>query len=142
MMRDRRADAERSDAPHVLLVEDDRDLQAALAERLASLGLRVTCVEDAVRGFLRTEVGDIDVVLLDLGLPSVHGLDFLSYLSESTDIPTVVLTGAEGDVLRRARELRPAGLLHKPARSRDLYSALRDAVGAGRSGKTLEDSPR
>ena len=115
-MRERPAEdarVEPGSAAHVLLVEDDRDLQAALAERLGSLGL-----------------------------PSVHGLDYLSYLSESTDIPTVVLTGAEGEVVRRARELRPAGLLHEPARSRDLVSALRYAVSVGRGGKPLEGSAR
>lgn len=124
-------------APHVLLVEDDPDLRAALAERLTHAGLRVTCASDAVRGFLRAEAGDVDIAVVDLGLPTVSGFDLLDHLSHDIGIPAIVVTGADPETAERARRFGALDVLRKPTRGDRVVAAIRSAVGPAAVGRAL-----
>ena len=78
----------------VLLVEDDDGVGDALVEALGAAGHRPTRAKrgaDALTGHHHA-----DLVLLDLGLPDLHGLDVLRKLRKVTDMPVLVLT-AHGD---------------------------------------------
>ncbi len=110
----------------VLVVEDDRQVADATAEALCTYGhlpLR------ADRGSqVWAQLHDVDVVLLDLGLPDGDGLEVLRKLRRLTSIPVLVLTarGDERDVVRGLR-LGADDYLVKPVRLRELLARL-DAV--------------
>lgn len=84
----------------VLIVEDVETCREPIAAVLRLKGYRVICAENARRARQALEEHSPDVVLLDLALPDVSGLDFLKELRESQlwhDLPAVVFSGS-GDV--------------------------------------------
>jgi DNA-binding response OmpR family regulator len=78
----------------VLLIEDDPAVSDMYALRLRSDGYRVRVEADGRRGLAAALRGTFDVILLDLRLPGLHGLDVLHELRRrtSTDVPVIILT--------------------------------------------------
>jgi DNA-binding response OmpR family regulator len=80
----------------VLLIEDDRTIAEPLVEGLANFGLAVRHVGTGGEG-LRGPYGD--VVLLDLGLPDIDGIDVCRGIRQNSDVPIIILSarGEEAD---------------------------------------------
>ncbi|WP_426005916.1 response regulator transcription factor [Paenarthrobacter sp. NyZ202] len=80
---------------HVLIVEDDDSVASALAAAVASAGhkaARVSRGEDALLAHRQHEV-----ILLDLGLPDIDGLDVLRKLRQVTQAPILILTARDDE---------------------------------------------
>jgi DNA-binding response OmpR family regulator len=80
---------------HILLVEDDDRVAAALRPALHRHGMTTTRLERG-RGAVDHLAG-VDVVLLDLGLPDADGVDVCRAIRQASDVPVIVVT-ARGDV--------------------------------------------
>jgi two-component system KDP operon response regulator KdpE len=80
----------------VLVVEDERPLLRALAMNLAARGYDVVEADTAVKGLTAAAVEEPDVILLDLGLPDLTGLDVIRGVRASSDVPIVVLSARTG----------------------------------------------
>ena len=90
----------------VLLVEDDTDLASWLTQALMGRGFQVDWAEDGRIAELRIAAEDFDVILLDLGLPSLSGADLLARLkSRRNDTPVLVMT-ARDSLAQRVALLR------------------------------------
>jgi DNA-binding response OmpR family regulator len=79
----------------VLLVEDDEGVAAALAELLGQAGatvIRASRGSDALH-----RVKGCDLVLLDLGLPDMDGLDVLRTLRRASTVPVIIMTARDSD---------------------------------------------
>ena len=81
-----------------LLVEDDARLAALTREYLGGHGVAVEVVSDGRRGLQEALRGGWDVVLLDLMLPGLGGLEVCRELRTRSDVPVIVLT-ARGEEL-------------------------------------------
>jgi len=116
----------------VLVVEDDDGVAAAVVEALDGHGHRVSCVGRAADVWAR--VHEVDLVLLDLGLPDGDGLDVLRRLRRIAAIPVLVLTArdAERDVVRGLR-LGADDYLVKPVRLRELLARVEAVVRRARA---------
>lgn len=79
----------------VLLVEDDEGVASALTELLAQAGTDVTWAGRGSDALHR--VKDNDLVLLDLGLPDMDGLDVLRTLRRASSVPVIIMTARDGD---------------------------------------------
>jgi two-component system response regulator MtrA len=77
---------------HVLLVEDDPSIREVATLGLEKAGLRVTAVGDGREGLARFRVGGVDLVVLDVMLPSLDGLEVLREIRRSSSAPVVMLT--------------------------------------------------
>jgi DNA-binding response OmpR family regulator len=83
----------------VLLVEDDADIARALASAIEGDGHEVQVAHDGASALDRAGRGDIDLVLLDLGLPDVDGLDVCRRLrAAGSAVPILVLTGRADEI--------------------------------------------
>ncbi|MFJ1759675.1 response regulator transcription factor [Amycolatopsis sp. NPDC088138] len=113
-------------AVRVLLVEDDAGVAGALAESLHARGHPVTSVGRGADALHRHR--DADLVLLDLGLPDIDGLDVLRKIRAVSPVPVIVLT-ARGDERSVVRGLRLGAddYLTKPVRLAELLARM-DAV--------------
>jgi DNA-binding response OmpR family regulator len=113
-------------AVRVLLVEDDAGVAGALAESLHARGHPVTSVGRGADALHRHR--DADLVLLDLGLPDIDGLDVLRKIRAVSPVPVIVLT-ARGDERSIVRGLRLGAddYLTKPIRLAELLARM-DAV--------------
>ena len=84
--------------PHVLVVDDDRSIRRSLEKFLTDLGYLVSTAEDGAQALAAIERGDKDVVLLDLGLPVIDGLEVLSRLEGREDTAPVIVITARDDM--------------------------------------------
>ncbi|WP_432844711.1 response regulator transcription factor [Amycolatopsis sp. CA-161197] len=110
----------------VLLVEDDTGVAGALAETLQARGHTVTSVGRGADALHRHR--EADLLLLDLGLPDLDGLDVLRKIRQVSGVPVIVLT-ARGDERSVVRGLRLGAddYLTKPVRLAELLARM-DAV--------------
>jgi DNA-binding response OmpR family regulator len=84
----------------VLIVEDDKAMSVALCDGLASEGFRVICAANGEDGFSLALERRPDVVILDVMLPRLNGLDVCRKLrADGNDVPILMLTarGQEAD---------------------------------------------
>ncbi|HUK12372.1 MAG TPA: sigma-54 dependent transcriptional regulator [Thermoanaerobaculaceae bacterium] len=128
MERDKTDPRTASDTPpaSILLVEDDGELRAALRELLVAEGSAV--VEASTAAGALAEFGrlDLDVVLLDLGLPDMDGLALLSRLRGLDDQAVVVVLTGRGDIetVVQAMKLGAENFLVKPTDAESLLAAV------------------
>ena len=80
----------------VLLVDDDVQLCNLLAERLATEGYTMETVHDESCGLERALSMDYALVVLDLMLPGMGGLDVLRRLRKVSPVPVLILTARGG----------------------------------------------
>ena len=113
----------------ILLAEDDEALRDALVLFLESLGHDVAAFPDG-RGVIEAlESGSADVLITDLRMPVVDGLEVLSRLrARGSKVPVLVISGTgrlPADMLfDRARELGAAASLEKPFDLADIHGAV------------------
>ena len=92
-----------------LLVVDDNELNRdVLSRRLGSRGFKVAVAEDGARALAMVELQDFDLVLLDVMMPGLSGIDVLKRLRErwpESDLPVVMATARDGteDVVEALR---------------------------------------
>jgi DNA-binding response OmpR family regulator len=79
----------------ILLVEDDDGVASALAELLGQTGATVVRASRGADGLHR--VKGCDLVLLDLGLPDMDGLDVLRTLRRASAVPVIIMTARDSD---------------------------------------------
>jgi two-component system response regulator MtrA len=77
---------------HVLLVEDDASIREVATLGLEQAGLNVTAVGDGREGLDRFRQGDVDLVVLDVMLPSLDGFEVLREIRRDSQAPIVMLT--------------------------------------------------
>jgi two-component system response regulator TctD len=83
---------------NILLVEDDLDLSSALGGALAPLGHQLVCCADGMEALVAARRHPFDAIVLDLGVPTLDGLQFLERLRDGgCEVPVLVLT-ARGTV--------------------------------------------
>lgn len=91
-------------ARHVLILEDDATLGAQLVRHLEGAGLATRWLKDGRR--LDAEaLRDVELVVLDLMLPSMHGFDVLKHLRTASDVPVLVLS-ARNETADKIRGLK------------------------------------
>ena len=77
-----------TDAAHILVVDDDREIRSLLRDYLEKNGLRATAVGDGQETRRALERGHFDLIVLDLMLPHESGLEICRELRVRSDIPT------------------------------------------------------
>jgi two-component system KDP operon response regulator KdpE len=119
----------------VLVVEDDPAVRRVVFRYLEAQGFRVEAVATGEEAIAREPAFHPDLVLLDLNLPDMSGLDVISALRDRTSTPIVVLSvlGGEGDKVR-ALDLGADDYVTKPFGVDELLARVRVALRhAGRS---------
>ncbi|MDD5308926.1 MAG: sigma-54 dependent transcriptional regulator [Deltaproteobacteria bacterium] len=82
----------------VLVIDDDRRVNAVLARLLVSQGFKVTTASDGEAALVHVREDAPDLVLLDLVLPDIYGLELLAKIKEIVPLTPVVMMTAFGDV--------------------------------------------
>ncbi|MBP0492464.1 response regulator [Pararoseomonas indoligenes] len=113
-------------APHILVVDDDREIRELLARFLEKQGFRVTTAREAREARRAWPLGRYHIVVLDLMMPGESGLDFARWLRGQSDVPIVMLTamGEETDRIV-GLELGADDYVAKPFNPRELLARIR-----------------
>ena len=110
----------------VLLIDDDVRLFELLASFLEQNGVHVTCKPNGLEGLAALEVGVFDVVLLDVMMPGIDGLEVCRRIRAKSSVPVIMLT-AKGDETDRVvgLELGADDYVPKPFSPRELLARIR-----------------
>ena len=113
-------------APHILIVDDHREIRDLVSRALTKDGFRVSSAADgrAMRKVLAD--GRIDLILLDLMLPGEDGLSLCRALRAESNVPIIMLT-AKGEEIDRVigLEMGADDYLPKPFGSRELIARIK-----------------
>lgn len=124
--------------PRILLVDDDQKLRRVLSMRLSALGFEVTAVESAEAALQSLDSAQPNVVLTDLRMPGMDGLQLLQRLQITRPALPVIILTAHGDVPEavRATQEGAVAFLTKPVAREQLEDLLQRYLPA-----TVADGP-
>ena len=125
--------------PVVVLIEDEPQIRRFLRATLTGQGYRLFEATTGADGLVEVGSRQPDVVIVDLGLPDIDGIDVIRRLREWTDVPIIVLSarGQERDKVT-ALDVGADDYVSKPFGAGDLLArirvALRHTAGASHEG--------
>src|SRR5512134_3639975 len=81
-----------SNAPHILVIDDEPQILRAMRTILAEKQFRVTTASRGEEGLTLAATNEPDLIILDLGLPDMDGVEVCTRLREWTQIPILILS--------------------------------------------------
>jgi two-component system OmpR family response regulator len=111
--------------PHILVVDDARDIREPLVRYLKESGYRASAAESAAAARRAMRTSGIDLVILDIMMPGEDGLSLCRSIRESSGIPVIMLT-ARGEELDRivGLEVGADDYVAKPFNPRELLARV------------------
>jgi len=123
-----------------LLIEDDAGIRSAMTRALTDLGHAVTTSDRGMPGLELAVDNRPDVVLLDLGLPDLDGLQVLAMLRAVSEVPVIIITARDDDAdIVKALDGGADDYVVKPFGVEQVDARLRAVLR--RSGSTVADGP-
>ena len=124
------ANLHRHPDPHVLIVEDEQRLRDLLLRSLTNWGFDASAARSAEEALRHSDVTPPDIVLLDLNLPGMDGMEFFTSLRRRRpDVQGIVLTGfATVEAAKQAVHMDMVEFLTKPCHLGEVEQALDRAV--------------
>jgi len=118
-----------SQAEHLLVVDDDREIRRLVEQYLGQAGYRVTTVGDGKAMWRALDAHRVDLVVLDLMLPGDDGLTLCRALRTRSNLPVLMLTARGEDVDRIVGlEMGADDYLAKPFNPRELLARIRSIL--------------
>ncbi|NQV84563.1 MAG: response regulator [Rhodospirillales bacterium] len=120
--------------PHILVVDDDREIRDLLAKFLGQHGHRVTTAGGGVEMHKALEDWSINLIVLDLMLPGEDGLSLCRNLRAESDIPVIMLTAMGEEVDRIVGlEMGADDYIAKPFNPRELLARIKSVLRRART---------
>jgi CheY-like chemotaxis protein len=118
--------------PTILIVEDDHAAREGLCELLTGAGFSVTAARDGAEALTQLEEQRFDVMLLDIWLPKISGLELLGRLSHIPDLPKIiVMTGDDTpETLLLTMRKQAHQFVKKPIEIKALLALIRSTVAS------------
>jgi two-component system OmpR family response regulator len=124
--------------PTILVVDDDAHLREVLQYALEKEGFKVETAKDGAEGLARAEREEIDLVVLDILMPELDGLEVCRRLRAKRSVPIIFLSSKGEDEVDRIVGLELGGddYLPKPFSPRELCARVRAVLRRGRPAET------
>src|SRR5437879_13451165 len=116
--------------PHLLVVDGEAGIRESLSPSVRDEGYQVEAVGSAEEALERSAIGDFEVVLLDVWLPGIDGLEALSRLQASPRPPAVIMISGHGTIETavRATKLGAFDFIEKPFSLERVSVLIRNAI--------------
>jgi signal transduction histidine kinase len=111
----------------ILVVDDDKDIRELLEDRLGGLGYLVETESDGLRALKAVASGRFSGLILDIGLPSLDGMEVLKQIRQSNEQLPIIMVTASGakDTAIRAISLGAQAYLLKPFNIEELQQVMK-----------------
>ena len=120
------------DTPTLLITDDDRDFRETLREVFEPRGFRTHMAGDGEEALHIIRNERIHIVILDMHMPRLSGLDTIRRLRETqltSLLPCILISAAlDETIMEEARRQRTFSILAKPVRLREMTGAVQDAL--------------
>lgn len=115
---------------NVLIVDDDYHMRVALKETLKKVGLCVASVEDGKKAVEAIKKESIDLIITDVKMPVLNGIDLLKYVKKNHPFLPVVLITAYGTIQDAVQVMKEGAFdyIQKPFDAETLYSVVKRAL--------------
>ncbi len=129
--------------PHILVVDDDREIRDLLARFLVKHGLRVTTARDSAEAMKALEEWRIDLLVLDVMMPGEDGLALTRRLrGQGAVVPIIMLTAMGEDTERiLGLEMGADDYLAKPFNPRELLARIKAVLRRARPAENPAEKP-
>ncbi|MGZ8738712.1 MAG: response regulator transcription factor [Nocardioides sp.] len=118
--------------PSILVVEDDDAIRAAVQRGLTDTGLAVAVAATGLAGLEHLVSASPDVVLVDLGLPDLSGLDLIRMIRATSSVPIIVITAQDDDpTMVKALDSGADDYVVKPFGTEQLAARIRAVLRRG-----------
>jgi len=116
--------------PHLLVVDDEPGIRESLSSILQDEGYHVESVASAEEALERASTGEVEVILLDVWLPGMDGLEALSRLQAAQRPPAVIMISGHGTIETavRATKLGAFDFIEKPLSLEKIIVLVRNAI--------------
>jgi two-component system, OmpR family, response regulator len=116
----------------ILVVDDDKTTRLVLRKVLTSAGFSTAVAKDGVEALKAIDAGGIDLLLLDVWMPRMNGLELLAKLRSAKNRPRVVVMTSDDapETLLKAVREQAFKYVHKPVESAALLETVQDALAA------------
>jgi DNA-binding response OmpR family regulator len=122
----------------ILIIDDDEGFRFLLRMHLTHAGYEVQVAGDGVEGANALLAQPPDLVISDLNMPFLNGIELLTLLKQdqtTAAVPVILLTGSgDNEILDKARSLGAAGILTKPVTREDLLASVSACAQSGAGG--------
>ena len=126
----------------ILIVEDDEGIRTALRYHLSTAGYSVTEARDGAVGLRLARTARPDLVLLDLMLPGMSGMEFCRALRRSSRVPIIMVTAKDSEVDKIVGlELGADDYITKPFSVREVLARINAVIRRSRSEATERAVP-
>jgi two-component system response regulator RegX3 len=128
------------DRPTVLLVEDEESFVDALVVGLEREGFRVEVARDGVEAIEQFERVGPDLILLDVMLPRLSGIDVCRRIRQTSRVPIIMVTAKASEIdTVVGLEVGADDYVSKPYRLRELVARMRAAIRRAPDGRRIDD---
>jgi len=123
---------------NILMIEDDPEFSEFLGEYLAKYNMQITNYEDPFLG-LSVGISKFDILILDLTLPGMDGLEVCEKISKNYDIP-IIISSARGDVTDKIMGLQIGAdyYLPKPYDPKEMYAVIQSLLRRSKKSGKVE----
>ncbi len=116
--------------PHLLIVDDEPGIRESLGSILKDEGYLVDAVGSAEEALERVANGEVELILLDVWLPGMDGLEALSRIQSTPHPPSVIMISGHGTIETavRATKLGAFDFIEKPLSLEKIILLVRNAI--------------
>jgi len=125
---------------NILMIEDDPEFSEFLGEYLEKYNIKITNYEDPFLG-LSSGINNYDILILDLTLPGMDGLEVCEKISKNYDIP-IIISSARSDVTDKIMGLQIGAdyYLPKPYDPKEMYAVIQSLLRRSKKQNTFVDN--
>lgn len=130
-----------SNAPHILVIDDEPQIQRAIRTILTEKQFKVTTASRGEEGLTLAAANKPDLIILDLGLPDMDGVEVCTRLREWTQTPVIILSVRDSEQDKvKALDIGADDYLTKPFGIEELMARVRVALrhAASRKGEEVK----
>lgn len=123
--------------PNILIVDDDPQIRSVIGIALRQAGMVSTQAGDGAEGLAKAATGRFDLIVLDIGLPEMDGLEVCRTLRTTNDTPVLFLTARDDEIDRvLGFELGGDDYVTKPFSPRELVARIKAILKRSRAKPT------
>jgi len=108
----------------ILIIDNDESVVKAISTRLEHLGYNCMTATTGAQGLSEFSLGGIDLVITDLNMPVLDGIEFANKIRQTSDVPVIFVTGFQKDYTQELGGLQDITILRKPFNAESLIELV------------------